>query len=221
MSLNHTRFAQHWGRVGSVGHFPEEVVRGETQLFQADLKFALTHGGPITRAFVEGLVSMAADGWIIDSRVHMLMPGMWPAIPGWHLDAVPRTLPNNQPNIWLQSGVGHIDHFMCVVGPTAMTSFLAPGVEITIPRLSHRQLAFGRRVYGYCDELITVLDPPTVNVSSGDVVHFTSRDFHRANPADRHGWRFFIRASRGVAVEPKNEIRTQTQAYLNAANFGW
>lgn len=30
------------------------------------------------------------DEWTIDIKVHMLMPGQYPCIPGWHIDLVPR-----------------------------------------------------------------------------------------------------------------------------------
>lgn len=30
------------------------------------------------------------DGYRYDVKVHMLMPGQWPCIPGWHCDFVPR-----------------------------------------------------------------------------------------------------------------------------------
>ena len=31
-----------------------------------------------------------ADNYVVDVKVHMLMPGAYPCIPGWHLDFVPR-----------------------------------------------------------------------------------------------------------------------------------
>lgn len=30
------------------------------------------------------------EGWVVDVKVHMLMPGQWPCIPNWHYDFVPR-----------------------------------------------------------------------------------------------------------------------------------
>lgn len=38
----------------------------------------------------------ASPKWTVDVKVHMLMPGMWPCIPNWHFDNVPRDRNNVQ-----------------------------------------------------------------------------------------------------------------------------
>src|ERR1700749_4013133 len=70
---------------------PNEVLKNEPMFFNSDLNFAYEAGGPATRSFIDAL----PDGWkaepaVIDTRVHMLMPGWFPAIPGFHHDDVPR-----------------------------------------------------------------------------------------------------------------------------------
>lgn len=34
--------------------------------------------------------SIKGERYIVDVKVHMLMPGQWPCIPNWHYDMVPR-----------------------------------------------------------------------------------------------------------------------------------
>src|ERR1700683_4319537 len=88
---------QHRGTFKS--DFPIDVVKNEPMFFNADIDFAWEDGGKIPTAFFEAL---PAD-WrkcnpVIDSRVHMLKPGWFAAIPGFHHDDVPRTTLTGQPN---------------------------------------------------------------------------------------------------------------------------
>ncbi len=61
-------------------------LKSEPMLFRATREFARFVGGPLTKAFLNAL---DWEDCLIDSRVHMLMPGMYPCIPGWHHDDVP------------------------------------------------------------------------------------------------------------------------------------
>lgn len=89
----------------------EQYVKNEPMLFSATPKFAWENGGPITRDFLALFfgISLADEAsWVLrdskvgnycfDSRVHMLMPGWFPCIPGWHHDDVPRSCSDGQPN---------------------------------------------------------------------------------------------------------------------------
>lgn len=66
-------------------------IRDTPSLFNASLEDALRYGGELTRAALSAM-SIPGDRKhiIVDTKTHMLMPGMWPAIPGWHTDGVPR-----------------------------------------------------------------------------------------------------------------------------------
>lgn len=43
----------------------------------------------LNRAPVDGI------DWVVDAKVHMLMPAMFPCIPNWHGDAIPRDKDGN------------------------------------------------------------------------------------------------------------------------------
>src|SRR5690606_11438434 len=71
---------------------------------------------------------------VIDVRVQRLMPGMYPSIPGWHCDAVPRPNYFAQPDFSLINP--HTFHVTCLVDtsterqlPVASTEFLAENLK--------------------------------------------------------------------------------------------
>lgn len=83
--------------LGAMPSFDENIVKNEPMFFNASPIFAYENGGPITKAFLE-LTGMLDKPCVIDTRVHMLMKGWYPCIPGWHHDDVPRTTSTGQPN---------------------------------------------------------------------------------------------------------------------------
>ena len=82
-------------------HAPVEQIEAEPMLYSASWNFARKYGGPLTNQVmgrsaraVKFMLDTQIDTYpylVIDTRVHMLMPGFYPAIPGWHCDATPRT----------------------------------------------------------------------------------------------------------------------------------
>jgi len=78
------------------GNVSNDVIKDEPMFFNSSFAFAYEQGGPITRSFLEGVEeyfrkhNMQEMPIVFDSRVHMLMPGWYPAIPGYHHDDVPR-----------------------------------------------------------------------------------------------------------------------------------
>lgn len=87
------------------GRASAEDIHDEPMLYRASWKFASEMGGALTQGVMELL---EADPWIaaarmadipiaIDTRSHMLMRGMWPAIPGWHCDGLERQGRYGQP----------------------------------------------------------------------------------------------------------------------------
>jgi hypothetical protein len=68
-----------------VADWPAEIIKNEPMFFNCDLNFAFENGGPITEAFIRTLPEDWQDcNPVLDSRVHMLMKGWFPCIPGFH-----------------------------------------------------------------------------------------------------------------------------------------
>lgn len=202
-------------------------VKNEPMLFNCDPQGAYSNGGPLTREFL----LMLPDEWrdvpiVVDSRVHMLMPGWYPCIPGWHHDDVPRTRSDGQPNYG--PGEFRSEHIMALVGgdicPTAFAlgeaDFIEPALGDVIYAKWHHDVQ--GKLWG--GELVQELVP------SNRLIAFDDRTWHRGSAAVYSGWRFFIRASRYYAPDgtpvprgnPRtNEVRRQVQVYLDNVNSGW
>jgi hypothetical protein len=198
----------------------ERDVKNEPMLFSADLNFAEKNGGPLTREFIKHLpTNNGYVDYIIDSRVHMLMQGWYPCIPGWHLDDVPRTRLDGQPD--------HVhpaykaENIMTIIGDASITEFIDGPIEL-------EDIGFKEgAVYGKWNaEINRMLKEKDCKISvkqvpEKSVLHFGYGAFHRGVPATKTGWRFFIRANFNTAREIKNEIRKQTQVYLPTPEAGW
>lgn len=201
--------------VGELPWFGEHVVRAEPMLFSADVRYASAHGGDLTNAFIKACgMDPIANDWIIDSKVCMLMPGMYPCIPGWHHDDIPRDRADGQPDYDNMSY--RAEHVMAIIdkGTGSLTEFVSDAVEV-------KHVPVGKVVYREWDKAINRLKPATWSVKSGQIVYFTGDDFHRGVPAVGHGWRWFIRASRNTKRPVMNEIRRQVQVYMPAVTSGW
>jgi len=200
----------------------EAVIKSEPMLFSSSLEFARRAGGELTQAFLDRV----PESWkesdfqnpvVIDSRSHMLMPGWYPCIPGWHLDDVPRTRPDGQPDH--VNPIYEAEHIACVVGDCSLSSFLMGRVELP-------DIPVGAGVvYDYWNRMIDCyLKNKLVTetqIQSRELIHFTWKSFHRGTAATRNGWRWFIRASRSTHRPIRDEIRQQVQAYPSDLMGGW
>lgn len=209
--------------VGAVAHYSEAIIKNEPMLFSCDFSHAQLLGGAITHEFLSAMPQSWIDApdLIIDSRVHMLMKGWWPCIPGWHLDDVPRTRTDGQPDH--SSPAYKAEHLMCLVGDCCPTVFLDG-------RISLEDVAVGEStepIYGKWHREIEVAltsgcaDASVVEAEECKLIRFGWGDFHRGQQAKKDGWRFFIRATRSTQRRPTNEVRRQVQVYLQAPTIGW
>lgn len=199
--------------------FSESVIKNEPMLFSCDTRTAYKLGGPITREFLNQLPSLNEGDYIIDSRVHMLMPGWYPCIPGWHLDDVPRTRPDGQPEH--DHPAYKASNILAIIGDASITEFIDGPLEL-------QDVGYGEgAVYGKWNaEINRRLASGNSQISISQVpecrlVRFGFGAFHRGVPATKNGWRFFIRANYNTARKVHNEIRQQVQVYLPVPEMGW
>lgn len=211
------KFDSRFKYVGEIPIFKMEDIRDEPMLFACDQEHALSIGGKITKAFIEAL----PDDWknnpfIVDSRCHMLMKGMWPCIPGWHVDDVPRDREDGQPNHINPSYQS--EHILCNIGSCSMTNFAVGHLELEEPPL-------GQTIYGIWHPIVQKmieegkLELHTVQESK--LTHFDWQGWHEGTAAKFNGWRMFIRASRNTNRPYFNERRYQTQVYMPTPYAGW
>lgn len=198
-------------------------IKNEPMLFSCDFDTAWNKGGSITREFLNRFLSMD-EQWVIDSRVHMLMPSWYPCIPGWHHDDVLRTRSDGQPDYFELQKRPEVRHVFVVIDalnqPTnSLTEYLTTPITLTIPP----EPLHDQTIYGIWNDEInrTIADHKTSNVNSSAVWEFGTSDFHRGVPASSFGWRIFIRASKNSTRQVTNEQRTQSQVYLPVPEAGW
>lgn len=202
-------------RIGDMPVFPEPVIKDEPMLFSASVRCARESGGAITQAFLNRL----PGGWdghdtIIDTRVHMLMPGWYPCIPGWHHDDVPRSRADGQPNY--DTPEYKAVHIMALVNGGICPTLFAVG-DITLPRVPD-----GEVVYEKWHPLVeAATELRVMECAAQGIYQFDWQSFHRGQKARASGWRWFGRASRRTHRQQRNEIRRQVQVYLEYPNKGW
>ena len=188
-----------------------EALKDEKNFYQSSPKFVWDNGGPIARDFLDILY---ADGfedtkWIIDQRVHHLQAGYYPAIPGYHLDWIPRKDKGTLPDL---SVIPDYEHVVLIVGETSLTEFVAEPFETLVEYQTFEEY----------NDYIKKNKLGTWSVRNGDMVHFTSGDWHRPVEAQQTEWRMLIRASRVDHVkQPTNQIRNQSQVYIPIQEASW
>lgn len=199
-----------------------EAVKREPMLFSCDFEHAIRLGGPITKGFLETVLRDSVEfhnarDLIIDTRVHMLMPGWFPAIPGFHHDDVPRNPASGQPDYAAPAYrskhvMGLVNGHLCPTEFACGTAIMSePGQHKVVYREWHKEVE--RQLEG--GSLSRVSTP------SERLVYFNDRALHQAVPASAGGWRWFGRATINTNRQPANETRSQVQVYLSPLMEGW
>lgn len=193
------------------------TLRQLPQFFRASPEYVYRLGGPLYRRILDAAPLVRHRRFTsIDSRIHMLMPGFWPCIPGWHCDDFHRP-DGNQPDLRALEAqpIFNALHHAIVLGDTAPTEFAVEPFEID------DSLLRSSRVYHACNELLERKPPASRRIVPGEFASFDSLVWHRGTRAEKQGWRLFVRISQSEHYQPLNEIRTQTQVYLSDAGAGW
>jgi hypothetical protein len=198
--------------------FSETEIKNEPMLFSCDFEAAAKLGGPLTNSFLANLaMSWDVNGVVIDSRVHMLMPGWFPCIPGWHHDDVPRTRSDGQPNYEAPEYMS--EHCMALAGGDICPTQFALGAH-ELPDVPLGGV-FYRNWHPIVEGQIGRGEMRLWNAPSNRLIFFDWESMHQGTQANADGWRWFIRASRNTARKPSNELRRQVQVYMPAVMDGW
>jgi len=217
-------------RVTDVGEFkedwPDEVMKNEPMFFNCSVQFARENGGPVTQSFLDAV----PDGWenaVVDSRVHMLMPGWFPAIPGYHHDDVPRPpIPVGQhfmtaPQPDYDTPRYLSEHLLGLANGDICPTEFAVG-RCVMPAIPEGQLIY-RAWHNEVERLLSTGELQRFTAPSGRVLAFDWQTFHTGTKAVGSGWRWFCRLTRNSdrCNTITNEIRRQVQVYLEFPMEGW
>lgn len=205
----------------------EENIKKEPMFFNCDFMFAYENGREITQSFLEALPFDWREDVVFDSRVHMLMPGWYPAIPGYHHDDVPRPeIPVGQH--FITAGQPDYDnprykseHILGLVNAEICPTKFIVG-ECKMPPIPEGELIY-RTWHKEVMSLIEQEKVKVVEAPNKQLVYFDWQCFHTGDKAVSNGWRWFGRISRNTDRVKKitNEIRTQVQVYLEFPMEGW
>lgn len=202
-------------------------VKNEPMFFNCSWDFAYENGGPITQSFLLSLPSEWHKDVVFDSRVHMLMPGWFPAIPGFHQDDVPRPeipvgqhfITAGQPDY--ENPRYRSEHIMGLVNGDICPTEFAIG-ECEMPAIPEGELIY-RTWHEEIERLLEERKLEKVTAKSDTLIYFDCDTFHSGTKAIGNGWRWFGRISRNTERIQKitNEIRKQVQVYLEFPMEGW
>lgn len=207
---------------------PNDKIKKEPMFFNCDFQYAYENGGEITKSFLDSL----PEDWknqplVFDSRVHMLMPGWFPAIPGWHHDDVPRAeIPTGQH--FITGGQPDYDnpkykseHILGLVNSEVCPTEFALG-NCLMPAIADGELIY-RQWHKEVEELIEDNILEKHQCDDRTLYYFDWQTFHTGTKAISNGWRWFGRVSRNTDRINKvtNEIRVNCQVYLEFPMEGW
>ena len=208
----------------------QDAIENSLNLRQVSLEDAARYGGSITRNAL-GVMKFKGDrsNIIVDTKVHFLMPGMAPSIPGWHTDGVPRGSELNpsstgQPVVSaMESGEVSEPHYhLLVTGTHCPTAFADRPFEFAVDDSMGRDLY--KAMTEHVEAMIEAGDMNVVYTPASRVLEWDWWTVHSATMATGRGWRYLIRVTETDHITPRTNpgdfIRTQNNVYV-PTEYGW
>jgi hypothetical protein len=218
---------------GTIEQPTSNEIKRTFGLWNASLEDAMRYGGDITRAAIKAMnLRFDRKHIIVDTKIHMLISGMSPSIPGWHVDGAPRDNlknPNGSglPDTFAQEGDSHFNRYHILVSGTGcLTKFIKGSIRVPIPSepSTHVYAMMSKFVQAQVQDNKSCGLDMTTDIPSCQVVEFDWWDIHTGVIATKKEWRYLIRVCESDYYEPQTElrdiIRMQSQVY-SPTDFGW
>ena len=204
-------------------------IKNTFGLWNASLDDALRYGGDITREAIRVMnIHNDRKYIIVDTKIHMLIPGMSPAIPGWHTDGAPRDNKKNpngtgMPDVFAQEGDDRFNRYhILVTGTGCLTKFIKQSIKVPVPSTPSDQ------IYALMSDFVRrrTTEAPwlAMEVPTCTAVEFDWWDIHTGVIATKKEWRYLIRVCESDYYEPRTDLREilrmQSQVYA-PHDFGW
>lgn len=201
----------------------DHEIKNIPQFYRTDVDMAYRLGGKFIKEFLHTIPKTDYRYISIDTKVHMLKPGWYPCIPGWHCDDFHRV--NNIPQLSKVKEDAPSLHYGVVIGKSSFTEFLKYPIELPNEKEISFYSSSDKPIYGIYSDLLDAIikqkKAETFKVKSGVPFEFSTLDFHRGVQCEIPEWRLFLRVTQSNHRNPKNEIRNQSQVYLRDINIGW
>lgn len=207
----------------------DDVIKDTLSLWNCTPEDAITYGGDLTRAALSAMTLKNDRKYVIvDTKIHMLMPGFGPGIFGWHTDGVPRGEDLNPaskgaPNIHAQEQMEDRAprYHLLVTGDICPTRFVSTrNVEFDVPAEPTHDLY--KLLSHEVNSKIGTFD--TFDTRPSEVVTWDWWNVHCVQRARGYGWRYLIRVTETDFIQPQTDlrqiIRKQNQVYI-PETFGW
>lgn len=198
-------------------------IAGEPSLFSCSLPEARRMGGPLVQKILDNIDLSREDiraafeyalTPVIDVRVQRLMPGMYPSIPGWHCDAVPRKDYNSQPDFdLLHPASMHLTCVLSTADDVSNTEFIAQPFGMTF----NDEEPIWKQLHKH----IEANNMTSKVIKPGWIYKFSSLTPHRAVATVTRGWRIFFRFSMYHNPPIQNKVPAAQQVYLLSEENGW
>lgn len=221
-------FKRNWRKLGHL-----DIKRGdieeEKMFILSDLDFVKENMTPsgVTSKFLDYFEKNIAHQfntsgkiWKINSKIHRLRKHWMPALGNWHLDNVDRGskgkyIDGVEVNKFSQPDYLNTTddiYILFVIGESARTQLVDCDMILEEP-------VDGENVYqSFHKQIEDKYSDNIVTMESGDIILFTSTDFHRASESliDKSFFRYFIRLQlTNNTVNLKNKVRHQVQTYID------
>lgn len=211
---------------------PEDVVRNTLGLWCASPEDAVKFGGELTRNALSYIpITNTRKYVVVDVKVHMLMPGQCPAIPGWHVDGTPRHRDGSPAGGGLPDFHMQLDppfrppiYHLLVTGEHCLTEFLRERMPLRVPSSMMRSPSMFAHVSAEVKDRVAAAQLSPFSLPSCWVATFDWWALHQGVIASGHEWRYLIRVAETDTLPPqqdlRNVIRTQQNVY-SPLDFGW
>jgi hypothetical protein len=211
-----------------------EIMNTPT-LRQASLDTATRFGGTLTRRALDAMnLRFDRQYIVVDTKVHFLMKGWCPSVPGWHTDGVPRGkeldpagsgLPNMKvQDEWAREGdIRPPRYHLLVSGTSSLTSFLKErDLSLFVPNEPDDNL-YALITAEVNADLGTRFNK--ISIPDSQVVEWDWWEIHSAEWATHRGWRYLIRVTESDFLEPRKTLddvfRYQNMAFVKSDEVGW
>lgn len=203
-----------------------DTLKGTLGLWNASMEDAIKYGGELTRAALSAMnIRNDRKHVIVDTKIHMLKPGMCPAIPGWHVDGTPRgeapnyTWHTGMPDLYAQEEMRAPRFHLLVTGEGCLTDFINEPIALDMPNKTGKMFKMMSEQLDEKKDSLNIITAP-----SCQVVEFDWWDIHAGVSATKSEWRYLIRVTESDFAAPQTDlrdvIRMQQQVYA-PLQFGW